>query len=79
MDRRVLALAPQGTRSPVLKFRTGFLHIARGAGVPVMLASLDYATRCVRLGPTITPGDDVEGDRARLEAHFAAVRGRHSR
>ena len=78
MDRRVLALAPQGTRNPVVKFRSGFLHIARGAKVPVMLASLDYAARRVRLGPTITPGADVEAERARLEAHVAGVRGRHS-
>jgi 1-acyl-sn-glycerol-3-phosphate acyltransferase len=79
MERRVLALAPQGTRNPAVKFRAGFLHIARGARVPVMLASLDYAAKCVRLGPTVSPGDDVEAERARLEAHFAGVRGRHAR
>ena len=40
MERRVLAIAPQGTRRPVPHFKTGFLHIARGAQVPVMLAAL---------------------------------------
>ena len=79
VDRRVLAIAPQGTRSPVLRFRSGFLHIARGARVPVMLAALDYGARCVRLGPTVTPSEDIEGDRARIEAHFAGVRGKRSR
>ena len=77
MDRRILAIAPQGTRSPVPRFRTGFLHIARGAGVPVVLAALDYGDKVVRLGPALTPGEDVEADRVRVEAHFAGVRGRN--
>lgn len=77
MDRRVLAIAPQGTRSAGARYRTGFLHIARGARVPVVLAALDYGERIVRLGPTLTPGEDVEADRARVEAHFAGIRGRN--
>lgn len=75
----VLAVAPEGTRKPVPRFKTGFLHIARGAGVPILLAALDYADRCVRLGPTFVPGPDVEADRLRVEAHFATVRGKRSR
>jgi len=75
-DRRVLAIAPQGTRKPVPRFKSGFLHIAKGAGVPVLLASLDYAARCLRIGPLFEPGEDVEADRARIEAFFATVRGR---
>ncbi len=79
MERRVLAIAPEGTRKRMPQFKSGFLHIARGARVPVVLASLDYEARCVRLGPTIVPGEDVEGDRKRIEAHFASVRGKRPR
>jgi 1-acyl-sn-glycerol-3-phosphate acyltransferase len=79
MDRRILAIAPEGTRSPVPHFRSGFLQIARGAEVPVLLASLDYASRCVRFGPVFEPGEDVEADRRRTEAFFAPVRGKKSR
>lgn len=75
----VLAIAPEGTRSRVERFKTGFLHIARGAQVPVVLAALDYGARCVRLGPAFLPGDDVEVDRVRAEAHFAGVRGKRAR
>ncbi len=78
-EQRVLVIAPEGTRRRVAHFRTGFLHIARGADVPVLLAALDYEARCVRLGPVISPGDDVEADRARVEAYFARVRGKHPR
>ncbi len=78
-DRLVLAIAPQGTRRPVPRFRSGFLHIARGASVPVLFAALDYAARCIRLGPVIDVGEDVEGERERAEAFFRPVRGRKPR
>jgi 1-acyl-sn-glycerol-3-phosphate acyltransferase len=77
VDRRILAIAPQGTRSPVPHFKSGFLHIARGAGVPVLLAALDYGARTVRFGPLMHPGDDVEADRARIEEFFSRIRGRN--
>ena len=79
VERRLLAIAPEGTRKRGAHFKPGFLHIARGARVPVLLASLDYAARCVRFGPAFEPGEDVEADRRRTEAFFATVRGRHPR
>ena len=79
VDRRILAIAPQGTRRPVPRFKTGFLHIARGAGVPVMLAAFDYDARVIRFGPTLQIGEDIEAERARIEAYFAPIRGRHPR
>jgi len=77
--RRILAIAPQGTRTPELRFKSGFLHIAKGAGVPVMVATLDYGERVVRLGPTLEVGPDIEAERARIEAMFAGVRGKRAR
>jgi 1-acyl-sn-glycerol-3-phosphate acyltransferase len=79
VDQRVLAIAPEGTRRRVERFRSGFMHIARGAGVPVLLASLDYASRCVRFGPLLEPGADVEGDVRRVETFFSTVRGKNAR
>ena len=74
---RVLAIAPEGTRRKVERFKTGFLHIARGAGVPVLLVGLDYATRTVRIGPLFEVGEDIEAERVKVEAHFAKVPGRY--
>jgi 1-acyl-sn-glycerol-3-phosphate acyltransferase len=79
VDRRILALAPQGTRHGDGRFKSGFLHIARGAGVPVLLAALDYEARCVRLGPLVEPGDNADADLARVEARFEGVRGKRAR
>jgi len=79
VDRRILAIAPQGTRHGDGRFRSGFLHIARGAGVPIVLAAMDYRERCVHLGPMIEPGEDAEADLARVEARFAGVSGKRAR
>ncbi len=73
----VVAIAPQGTRSPVRRFKSGFLHIARGAQVPVVLVSLDYAAHCVRFGPTFMPGADVDAELERAQRFFATVKGRN--
>ena len=73
----VLAIAPEGTRKPVSRWRTGFYHIARGAKVPILLVTLDWGHKTVRFGPTLTVTDDVENDMARIQASYANVRGRH--
>ena len=73
----VLAIAPQGTRARGARFKSGFLHIAKGARVPVLLVALDYAQRCVRFGPSFEPGDDVDAELRRVEAFFANVRGKN--
>ena len=74
-DRRLLVVAPQGTRRRVEHFKSGFLHIARGARVPVLFATLDYGRRVVRLGPWFEPGEDVDAERRRCEDFYANVRG----
>ena len=79
VDRRVLAIAPEGTRSRVERFKSGFLHIAREAKVPVLLASLDYAARTVRFGPLFEPGPDIDAELRRVEAFYAGVRGKRER
>ena len=77
--RRVLAIAPQGTRSAGARYKSGFLHIASGAGVPVLYATLDYGARCVRFGPSFDPCEDVDADLRRVEAFYAGVRGKRAR
>ncbi len=79
VERRILVVAPEGTRKRVAQFKSGFLHIARSARVPVMLATLDYGARCVRFGPTFEPGEDIEAERRRTEAFFAPIQGKRPR
>lgn len=75
----ILVIAPEGTRSKVERFKSGFLHIARAANVPVLLVGLDYAAKCVRIGPLTDIGEDTEAERRRIEAHFARIPARYRR
>lgn len=58
----ILVLSPEGTRKKVERWKTGFYHIARGAGVPILLGALDYANRRIVLGPLFHPGEDEAAD-----------------
>jgi 1-acyl-sn-glycerol-3-phosphate acyltransferase len=78
-DALVLAIAPAGTRKPVARWRTGFYHIAHGAGVPILLVALDWSRKTVRFGPTMRTTGDVGADMAWIQAEYVDVHGRHRR
>ncbi|MDB4907692.1 MAG: hypothetical protein JWO05_2476 [Gemmatimonadetes bacterium] len=72
-DSMVLALSPEGTRRKVLRWKSGFWHIAVGARVPIVPVALDYRTRSVQLMPPFIPTGDSEPDIAALRARFSGV------
>ncbi|HSP06655.1 MAG TPA: lysophospholipid acyltransferase family protein [Acidobacteriota bacterium] len=73
----ILALSPEGTRKRVEKWKTGFYRIALTAGVPIVLVSLDYATRTVEIGPLMNPSGDLAKDLQEIGKYFSASRGRY--
>ncbi|GAA4878426.1 lysophospholipid acyltransferase family protein [Ferrimonas pelagia] len=72
----VLALAPEGTRSPVPRLKTGFYHIAQGADVPIVPVAFDFRHRRIVLGPPLIPGESKAADMAQLLGFFRCYRGR---
>ena len=75
--RMFLGVAPEGTRSRVARWKTGFHRIAVTAGVPIVPVCLDYSRRVVRIFPTMTPPADLQADIAALQQLYAAGMGRH--
>ena len=73
-----LVIAPEGTRSRTAQWKAGFHHIARGSGLPIQLSYLDWGERRMGLGPLVTPGEDVDGDIARIRAFYAPFKGRNA-
>lgn len=71
-ERLVLAITPEGTRSRVERWKSGFHRIARAAGVPIALAVFDYRRRIVRLGPAFPASADYDGDLAKMQALVSA-------
>jgi 1-acyl-sn-glycerol-3-phosphate acyltransferase len=68
----VLLLAPEGTRGAAPEWKRGFWHVARGAGVPVVPAAIDYGRKRIRFGEPLSPGADYAADFARILAFYAA-------
>jgi len=61
-DEFVLGLMPEGTRSKTKRLKTGFYHIAHGAGVPLVLAYLDYKNKKIGAGMVMQVSGDIEAD-----------------
>lgn len=72
-----IGIAPEGTRKPVARWRSGFWHIARAAQVPIVPVAFDYPSRSIVVGATFMPGHDLDADLAALRAFYAPFRGRH--
>ncbi|RRJ83803.1 lysophospholipid acyltransferase family protein [Aestuariirhabdus litorea] len=77
-DELVVTIPPEGTRSRVDQWKTGFYHIASGAGVPIALGFLDYATKTGGFGPTFYPSGDIDKDIAEIRQFYADKIGKHS-
>jgi len=81
-DRFLLAIMPEGTRgkdrdSATKGWRSGFYHIARGAGVPLVMVLFDYANKRMRVGPAVWPGESYEAELPRIQALFEGIEGRN--
>lgn len=72
-----LVITPEGTRGRTERWKSGFWHLARAAGVPIGLGFIDYARREVGIGGWIGTTDDPERDIARLAAFYAGRTARH--
>ena len=74
-DKFILTIAPEGTRHQVAEWKRGFYHIARGAGIPIVIAIVDGRHKTVRLGQVFHPTDDMEADIKAIQGYFAGVAG----
>jgi 1-acyl-sn-glycerol-3-phosphate acyltransferase len=72
-ERLILAVPPEATRKKSRFWKTGFYHIARGAGVPIVLGYLDYRRKVAGLGPAFVPTGDIEADFCVFEKFYASV------
>lgn len=76
-ERLLLTVAPEGTRKAV-EWKTGFWHIARGAGVPILPVAFDWGQHVIRFMPMLEPAE-LEADMKRLREMYRSVRGRGER
>ena len=70
-------LAPEGTRKPVERWKTGFWKIARAANVPVLPAYFHYPDRVIGIGPVFHLTSDLAADIARIREWYRPWQGKH--
>ena len=69
----VIAIAPEGTRRRVEKWKRGFHLIAQEAGVPMVLAYVDYRRKVVGTGPVLRASGDYARDLETIQAFYRGV------
>ncbi|MEK7259850.1 MAG: lysophospholipid acyltransferase family protein [Pseudomonadota bacterium] len=67
----VVLIPPEGTRSKVKEWKTGFYHIAVNAGVPVLLGYIDAAKKEAGLADFFHPSGKIETDMPAIRAFYA--------
>lgn len=72
-ERLFLAIAPEGTRRRVERWKTGFYRIAEGAGVPIVLGFFDNERRRLGFAGVVEPAGEMATAVAALESRYASL------
>jgi 1-acyl-sn-glycerol-3-phosphate acyltransferase len=73
-----LGISPEGTRKKVAAWKTGFYYIAKGANVPIVMATLDFENNQIKFSEPYDTTNDKEKDFKHFHAFFKGVKGKHS-
>ncbi|MDX6745903.1 1-acyl-sn-glycerol-3-phosphate acyltransferase [Polaribacter sp. PL03] len=71
-----LGISPEGTRKKVEKWKTGFYYIAKGAKVPVVMATLDFENKKIKISEPYYTTDSIEADFKVFKAFFKNIKGK---
>ncbi|HEX2573891.1 MAG TPA: lysophospholipid acyltransferase family protein [Polyangia bacterium] len=76
-ERLILVVPAKGTRGKADYWKSGFYHIALGAGVPIGMGYLDYGKKTCGIKGFIMPTGDVRADMDRIRAFYRDVEGKY--
>lgn len=71
-----MAMSPEGTRKKVEQWRTGFYYIAKTAGVPIIMFTLDFGKKENKISEPFYPTDDKEADFKFMKDFYKGVVGK---
>ena len=75
----VIVNAPEGTRSKVHEWKTGFYYIATGAGVPIAMGFLDYKKKKGGIDGLFQPTGDIDSDMKIIKEFYAGISGKNTK
>ncbi len=76
-DKFVLGMSPEGTRQKVEQWKTGFYYIAKGAKLPIVMATLDFQHKQIKISEPYFLTDDLNADFNHFHQYFDGVVGKH--
>jgi 1-acyl-sn-glycerol-3-phosphate acyltransferase len=68
-----LLIPPEGTRSAVKEWKTGFYRVAEMTNVPIVLGYLDYAKKVAGFGTLFYPTGNLEKDMQEIKAFYQKI------
>jgi len=77
IDGSLIAMSPEGTRSKVKEWKTGFLRIAKELNTKIIPASLDFAKKEILLGKAFIPSGNNEEDIRALKKYYSVFTAKH--
>ena len=77
IDGSLIAMSPEGTRSKVKEWKTGFLRISKELNSKIILASLDFAKKEILLGKAFVPSGNNEKDIRYLKDYYSVFTPKH--
>lgn len=76
-EELVVVVTPEGTRSKVSKWKTGFLHMAKQANVPVVPLQIDYAKKEVQCFEAHAIQGDIQEELAAIQNLYSQGSAKH--
>lgn len=76
-DELRLVITPEGTRSKVEKWKTGFYYVALKANVPIALAFINYETKTCGVDKIIYPSSDFKADMKQIMDYYKNIKGKN--
>ncbi len=74
-DEMAIGVLPEGTRKYVPHWKSGFYHIAHGAGIPIYPVSVDGPNKHLHMGPKLVTSGDINADMELLANFFGDIKG----
>ncbi len=76
-DKFLFALYPEGATRKVLKWKTGFWHIADETGTPIQILKVDYTTRSSIFSTVIETSGNIDQDMKLIQKHFIGIKSKN--
>jgi 1-acyl-sn-glycerol-3-phosphate acyltransferase len=76
-EQFAIALSPEGTRKKVDRLKTGFYHIAKITGIPIVMTGLDFRNKRLVLSTPFYTSNDEKSDFDTIIRFFSGMEGKN--